>query len=133
MTAQIDAPTTRERAAMEEPVKHTGLSMRLTIGAFIVVPLLAVVAAIPVAWGGWLGWVDLILAAVFYVITAMGVTIGYHRYFTHGSFKAPRWVTIFLATAGSRIGHLFLLKDYWFKFISSIENRLCGGFSKKVF
>jgi stearoyl-CoA desaturase (delta-9 desaturase) len=101
MTAQIDAPTTRERAAMEEPVKHTGLSMRLTIGAFIVVPLLAVVAAIPVAWGGWLGWVDLILAAVFYVITAMGVTIGYHRYFTHGSFKAPRWVTIFLATAGS--------------------------------
>jgi stearoyl-CoA desaturase (delta-9 desaturase) len=74
---------------------------RTLIGVFIVIPLLAVLAAIPVAWGGWLGWTDVILAAVFYAISAIGITVGFHRYFTHGSFKAPRAVRVGLAIAGS--------------------------------
>ncbi len=106
MTAQIELPASnelspRERSALAEPLTTTGTSMRITIGVFIVVPLLAVVAAIPVAWGGWLGWVDIALAAVFYVVTAIGITVGYHRFFTHGSFKAARWLKISLAVAGS--------------------------------
>jgi stearoyl-CoA desaturase (delta-9 desaturase) len=75
--------------------------MRTTIGVFVAVPLLAVVLAIPVAWGGWLGWTDLVLAFVFYVIAAGGITVGFHRHFTHGSFKAPKWVSVALAVAGS--------------------------------
>jgi stearoyl-CoA desaturase (delta-9 desaturase) len=31
----------------------------------------------------------------------LGVTIGYHRYFTHGSFKAKRRMRVALAIAGS--------------------------------
>jgi stearoyl-CoA desaturase (delta-9 desaturase) len=84
-----------------DPVELNSTAMRVTIGVFIVVPLLAVVAAIPVAWGGWLSWVDLALMAVFYVITAIGITVGYHRYFTHRSFKAGRGVKIALALMGS--------------------------------
>ncbi|MFM7211939.1 MAG: acyl-CoA desaturase, partial [Actinomycetota bacterium] len=61
--------------------------MRTTIAIFVAVPLAAVVLAIPVAWGGWLGWTDVILAAVFYLIAAGGITVGFHRHFTHGSFK----------------------------------------------
>ena len=84
-----------------EPVQLNSAGMRITIGVFVVVPLLAVLAAIPVAWGGWLSWVDVILAVTFYAITAVGITVGYHRYFTHGSFKAGRGLKIALGIMGS--------------------------------
>jgi stearoyl-CoA desaturase (delta-9 desaturase) len=84
-----------------ESFDTNGTAMRVTIGVFITVPLLAVVAAIPVAWGGWLSWLDVALAFVFYVITAIGITVGYHRYFTHRSFKSGRGVKIALALMGS--------------------------------
>jgi stearoyl-CoA desaturase (delta-9 desaturase) len=84
-----------------EELQLQSQGMRVTIGVFVVVPLLAVLAAIPVAWGGWLSWVDVILAFTFYAITAIGITIGYHRYFTHGSFKAGRGLKILLGIMGS--------------------------------
>lgn len=87
--------------ASTEVVQLNSLGMRITIGVFVVVPLLAVLLAIPVAWGGWLSWVDVILAVAFYAITAIGITVGYHRYFTHGSFKAGRGVKIALGIMGS--------------------------------
>jgi stearoyl-CoA desaturase (Delta-9 desaturase) len=68
---------------------------------FMVVPLLAVAAAVPLAWGWGLSWLDIGLAAVFYVISGLGITVGFHRYFTHGSFKARRGLRIALAVAGS--------------------------------
>lgn len=92
-----DRPTGAPRPTTEPMAR----GMRTTIGLFVAIPLLAVVLAIPVAWGGWLGWTDLALAAVFYVIAAAGITVGFHRHFTHGSFKAPTWVSVALAIAGS--------------------------------
>lgn len=88
-------------SAPPEPIQLNGRGMRLTIAGFVVVPLLAVLLAIPVAWGGWLSWVDVTLAVAFYLITAIGITIGYHRHFTHGSFKTDRTVKIVLAIMGS--------------------------------
>ena len=84
-----------------EPVQLNSKAMRVTIAFFVIIPFLAVIAAIPVAWGGWLSWTDVILTAVFYTIAAVGVTVGYHRFFTHGSFKAPRGVKIALGIMGS--------------------------------
>lgn len=68
---------------------------------FIIVPLAAVIAAIPLAWGGFVGWVDIALLVIFYSITAGGITVGFHRHFTHGSFKARPWFRVVLALAGS--------------------------------
>jgi anti-anti-sigma factor len=42
-----------------------------------------------------------VLAIGFYYITGLGVSVGLHRYFTHGSFKAARGFKIALAIAGS--------------------------------
>jgi stearoyl-CoA desaturase (delta-9 desaturase) len=84
-----------------DELRLQGTAMRVTIGVFIVVPLLAVAAAIPVAWGGWLSWTDIAIAVIFWAITGIGITVGYHRFFTHGSFKAGRGVKIALAVAGS--------------------------------
>ncbi|MFI7275871.1 acyl-CoA desaturase [Streptomyces sp. NPDC049879] len=68
---------------------------------FIVVPFVALVAAVPLAWGWGVSWVDLALMTVFYFIGCHGITIGFHRYFTHGAFKAKRPMRIALAIAGS--------------------------------
>ena len=65
-----------------------GLAQQIGVYVFVVVPLLALIAAVPLAWGWGLSWVDVALAAVFYVISGLGITVGFHRYFTHSSFKA---------------------------------------------
>jgi stearoyl-CoA desaturase (delta-9 desaturase) len=68
---------------------------------FVILPFLAVLAAVPVMWGWGLSWTDVVLFAVFYAASGMGITIGFHRYFTHGSFRANRALRIGLAIAGS--------------------------------
>jgi stearoyl-CoA desaturase (delta-9 desaturase) len=45
------------------------------------------VAAIVYAWGWGVGWLELGLLFGMYVVTGLGVTVGYHRYFTHKSFR----------------------------------------------
>ncbi len=68
---------------------------------FVVVPFAAFLGVIPVAWGWGIGWVDLALMIVFYTVAVLGVTVGFHRMFTHGSFKAKRGLRVGLAVAGS--------------------------------
>lgn len=74
---------------------------QITLALFIIVPLLAVAVAVPVAWGGWLGWTDVVIGFVMYSIGCAGITVGYHRCFTHKSFKPNRPLKIALAIAGS--------------------------------
>jgi stearoyl-CoA desaturase (delta-9 desaturase) len=80
--------------------RKSGTEQTLVV-AFMVLPLLALAAAVPLAWGWGLSWLDVGLAAAFYVVSGLGVTVGFHRYFTHGSFKANRPLRIALAVAGS--------------------------------
>jgi stearoyl-CoA desaturase (Delta-9 desaturase) len=68
---------------------------------FVGVPMVALVAAVPLTWGWGVGWQDLVLLAVFYVIAILGITVGFHRHFTHRSFKARPGLRIALAIAGS--------------------------------
>jgi len=77
------------------------LGVIIALWAFVVVPFVALIAAIPVAWGWGLTWLDLAMAVVLYVIGGFGVGTGFHRHLTHGSFKAKRWLHIVLALAGS--------------------------------
>jgi stearoyl-CoA desaturase (delta-9 desaturase) len=83
----------------EEP---SSTFQRVLVGVFVAVPLIALVAAIPLAWAwGLLGWHDVVIALVFYWVSGLGITVGYHRYFTHGSFKAKTGLRVALAIAGS--------------------------------
>ncbi len=68
---------------------------------FIVIPFLAVLAAIPLLWGVGLSWRDAFIALAMYAVTGHGVTVGFHRYFTHHAFAAKRWLGVVLAVAGS--------------------------------
>lgn len=74
---------------------------QLSLTAFIVIPFAAIVAAIPLGWGQWIAWRDVIVASVLYMVTGHGITVGFHRYFTHSGFKTSRPVRIALAVAGN--------------------------------
>jgi stearoyl-CoA desaturase (Delta-9 desaturase) len=73
---------------------------QFALGCFVVIPFAALLAAIPVMWGWGLGWHDVVIAVVMYAVAGHGVTIGYHRLFTHKAFKAAPWLRGLLAFAG---------------------------------
>lgn len=103
--ATISPPPTTEPADLPLGTLGTdtqSLGERITLGFFIAVPFVALLAAIPLAWmGGYLSWLDVVLAVVMYGISGHGVTVGFHRHFTHRSFKAKQPVRIGMAIAGS--------------------------------
>src|SRR5215468_8600537 len=77
------------------------LGIFIGLWAFVVVPFIALIVSIPLAWGGALTWTDVAIGGFFYVLSGLGVTVGYHRYLTHGSFKAKRWLRVTLAFTGA--------------------------------
>ncbi|WP_131736723.1 acyl-CoA desaturase [Actinomadura roseirufa] len=95
----IEPPRPQRRPELAPQTR--GNAERTLVAAFTGVPFLALFAAVPLAWGRFLGWTDIAIMAVFYLLSAAGITVGYHRFFTHGSFKAKRPLKIFLALAGS--------------------------------
>ena len=104
-----DTAAAAELAALREP-RPSGKPMlagqkakgeQTALFVFVVVPFLALVAIVPMLWGHGIGWTDLLLTAVFYVVSGTGITVGFHRYFTHGAFKANRALKIYLAIAGT--------------------------------
>jgi stearoyl-CoA desaturase (Delta-9 desaturase) len=68
---------------------------------FVAGPVVALAIALPLLWGNALNLHDVILAAVFYLIAGFGISIGFHRLFTHRSFKPNRPLKFILAAAGS--------------------------------
>jgi stearoyl-CoA desaturase (Delta-9 desaturase) len=77
-----------------------GALEQITLYVFVIVPFLALAAIVPAVWGWGLSWTDVSLAVGFYFLTLLGVTVGYHRHFTHGSYKASRPLRVALATVG---------------------------------
>ncbi|MEO3887983.1 acyl-CoA desaturase [Nonomuraea sp. B5E05] len=99
MTVTTERSTPAPKPDFEpEPRSKTEL---VTFALVVGLPLVAIAAAVPLAWGWGLGWTDVIIALVFYIVSGLGVTVGLHRYFTHGSFKAKRPLKIAMGVAGS--------------------------------
>ena len=98
-------PSNTAEAAALPLATHGGdmqsLKERVALALFILVPFAAVLVAVPIAWGGWLSPLDAAIFLVMYVAPLLGITVGYHRLFTHRSFKANRAVKVTLAVLGS--------------------------------
>ena len=77
------------------------LAVRLATLVVILVPMLGVVAAPFFVWGWGFGWTDLGLLVGMYVLTALGITVGFHRLFVHRSFETYTWVKFIFAVLGS--------------------------------
>ncbi len=64
-------------------------------------PLIGLVAAVALLWDRMVGPLELGLLVFFYVVTALGVTLGYHRMFTHRAFDSSRVFRGIAAALGS--------------------------------
>ena len=73
----------------------------VTLYVIVLVPFVALAAVVPAVWGWGISWLDIGLAVGFYYLSLLGVTVGYHRHFTHASFKGKRPLRLGLAIAGS--------------------------------
>jgi stearoyl-CoA desaturase (delta-9 desaturase) len=65
------------------------------------VPFAGLGVALWLSWGRGLNVADILLTVLLYVITGLGVTIGFHRLLTHRSFTAVPALRVVLAVAGS--------------------------------
>jgi stearoyl-CoA desaturase (delta-9 desaturase) len=83
--------TARQRlAAATQPVEHETRD-RIITGLLTVVPFLMLGFVVWQLAGSWLYWSDFVVFALIYIPTGLGVTVGFHRLFTHRSFKVgPR-------------------------------------------
>ena len=74
---------------------------RVAMVAIVTIPLLGLAAAMWWGYGNGVSAVDIGLFLGFYVFTGLGITVGFHRLLTHKSFKAPTWLRVVFAVAGS--------------------------------
>jgi stearoyl-CoA desaturase (delta-9 desaturase) len=83
-----------------EPVAHEARDRTITA----VVTIAPVLALGFVAWQLWeeaLHWGDLVVFGLLYLLFGLGVTVGFHRLFTHRSFKTKPWLRFTFAVLGS--------------------------------
>jgi stearoyl-CoA desaturase (Delta-9 desaturase) len=66
----------------------------------VIVPFIAFVLSIVLLWNQIVGWTDLAILAVMYVLTASGITIGFHRMLTHRAFQTSKPVEYTFAVLG---------------------------------
>jgi stearoyl-CoA desaturase (delta-9 desaturase) len=83
-----------------QPVEHETLD-RIATGTVSVVPFLALGVVCWQVWAELLHWSDIAVFGILYVLTGLGVTVGFHRLFTHRSFATKRWMRGVLAVLGS--------------------------------
>lgn len=67
----------------------------------VLLPVVGLLTAIGLLWGIAFDWVQLAIMGLMYLVTAIGITVGFHRMATHKSFSAPAAVRYLLAAAGS--------------------------------
>jgi stearoyl-CoA desaturase (Delta-9 desaturase) len=83
-----------------QPVANETLD-RVITGLVTVVPFVLLGLAGWQVWNEALNWHDLTVFAIVYVITGLGVTVGFHRLLTHRSFKTSRALRGIFAALGS--------------------------------
>jgi stearoyl-CoA desaturase (delta-9 desaturase) len=74
---------------------------RFATGMITAVPIVLLALVVVGTWGRELHWRDVAIFALMYIPTGLGITVGFHRLFTHRSFKAKPWLRGLLAICGS--------------------------------
>ena len=67
--------------------------------AAVFIPFAVTAIAVAIFWGDWVGWSDVAVFAIMYLLSGFGVTVGFHRMLTHRAFqthKATRYLFAYL-------------------------------------
>ncbi len=87
--AHVPAPANRFPDGSLEPGRMT---TRIASLIGVLLPFVGFIVAIVLLWGRGFGWIHGVLLLGMYIASAVGVTVGYHRYFCHRAFQTPRVV-----------------------------------------
>jgi stearoyl-CoA desaturase (delta-9 desaturase) len=111
MSAASPAGVQRQRALVDaspaapepdrEPPGPAATVDRIANLAVTFLPLGLVGFAAWRAWGGALRWSDLVVLGVCYLLTGIGITVGFHRLYTHRSFKTSAPLRLLFGALGS--------------------------------
>lgn len=85
----------------DEETLPISLGVRLANLVAVVLPFLALLSIVIWLWGWGFSWVDFGVLVGMYVLTALGITVGFHRYFTHRSFETSKPLQFILGILGS--------------------------------
>ena len=100
-TALAAEPLTACDPTGDGPPPRVHASQKVITSAIVAGPAVALGLAVWWLWGGVLDLTDVVIALGLYVITGFGITVGFHRLFTHRGFAPHRALKIALAVAGS--------------------------------
>ena len=78
----------------------TALERRVNIAA-VFLPFAVVAVVVSLMWGHWVGWSDVAVFALMYVLSGFGVTVGFHRLLTHRAFQVHKPTRYLFAFLGS--------------------------------
>jgi stearoyl-CoA desaturase (Delta-9 desaturase) len=78
----------------------TRIEKTANLGA-VVIPFAATIVAIALLWDSLVNPADLAIAAAMYLLTAISITVGFHRLLTHRSFQTSKPVEYVFALLGS--------------------------------
>jgi stearoyl-CoA desaturase (delta-9 desaturase) len=91
----VAAPPQVEHPVDPAPPAPEATKVQLVSAALLVaLPLAAVVLAVVIFWKHGIGWLDLGLAVGMYLFTGVGLSLGFHRMFSHRSFVPARWLKV---------------------------------------
>ena len=96
----VISPTKSPAVPPIPPPRATRVQL-VSAGVVVALPLAAVVVAVVLFWNHGISWLDLGLALGMYVVTGLGLSVGFHRLFSHRSFVPARWLKVTLAIAGT--------------------------------
>ncbi len=101
--SEVVRASSEDARASSEGARGKGVSRTLkTINLLaVIVPFVGFIAAVVFTWGWGIDWPTLAVFAVMYFGTGIGVTVGYHRLFTHRAFETSRPVRAALGVLGS--------------------------------
>lgn len=80
--------------------KMSRAEQAVNLGA-VLVPFAATLVAVVLLWNRWVSAADLVIAVAMYLLTAIGITIGFHRLLTHRSFQTSKRLEYLFAVLGS--------------------------------
>ena len=88
---QGTAPEYEKDKDKVEASKHQQLRNAIAI---LLLPLVGMAALVGVLWDEWVTPVDIMLLAGMYLFTFIGITVGFHRLFTHNAFKSHEFYQV---------------------------------------
>ena len=80
---------------------HMTRGQKITNLVGVGIPFVGFLASVFFLWGSYVTWRDLIIFAVGYALTTLGISIGFHRLFTHRSYETFKSIRYGLAVLGS--------------------------------